>query len=119
MLLFAYAGRGSVIPIHSRRTSLRTFAIRGTENERRVVLVNKDLARNARVSLATAGQEATILRLTAPSVESKTGITFGGASVDPSGNWAPRLTESVTSESSRFTVEVPAASVAVIQIHAG
>jgi hypothetical protein len=119
MLLFAYAGRGSLVPIHSRGTSLRAFAIRGTDNERRVVLINKDLAHNARVRITTTGREATILRLTAPSVESKTGITFGGASVDPNGDWAPRLTESVTSESNRFTVDLPATSAAVIQIHTG
>ena len=65
------------------------------------------------------GQKATILRLTAPSFESKTDITFGGVSVDANGNWAPRPTESVTLESDRFSVELPASSAAVIQIHAG
>jgi hypothetical protein len=121
MRLFAYAGRGSLIPIHRSgiRPTLRAFAVRGISDERRVVLVNKDLAENAHVRIATTGQKATILRLTAPSVDSRTGITFGGASVDPNGDWAPRLTESVRLESNRFLVEVPAASAAVIQIHAG
>src|ERR1700730_7063038 len=87
MLLFAYAGRGCLVPIHTHGTSVRAFAVRGPGNERRVVLVNKDLANNAHVRIATTGQEATILRLTAPSAESKTGVTFGGASVDANGNW--------------------------------
>jgi hypothetical protein len=119
MLLLAYAGRGSLVPIRSHGTSLRAFAVRGTDNERRFVLINKDLARNARVRIATVGQKATILRLAAPSADSKTGITFGGASVDPNRDWAPRLTESVTFESNRLAVELPAASAAVIEIHAG
>jgi hypothetical protein len=119
MLLFAYAGRGSLVPIRGQGTSLRAFAIRGTGNERRVVLVNKDLAKNVLVRIATKGHRATILRLTAPSAESKTGITFGGGSVDSKGHWAPRGTQSVTLKSNRFVVQVPAASAAVIQIHAG
>jgi hypothetical protein len=119
MLLFAYAGRGSLVPIHGQGTSLRAFGIRGTADERRVVLVNKDLAKNAHVRIATTGHKATILRLTGPSAESKTGITFGGASVDSKGHWAPRGTQSVTLKSNRFVVQVPAASAAVIQIHAG
>jgi hypothetical protein len=57
--------------------------------------------------------------LTAPSAESKTGITFGGASVDSNGHCAPRLTHSATLKSNRFVVQLPPASAAVIQIDAG
>lgn len=117
MLLFAYTGWGSLIPIHNQGTSLRAFAIRGTRDERRLVLVNKDLVQNAQVRIATKGKKATILRLTAPSAGSKTGITFGGASVDPNGHWAPRVVESVKFKSDRLVVGVPAASAALVQIH--
>jgi hypothetical protein len=46
MLLFAYAGRGSLVPIHTRgvRPWLRAFAVRGTGGEHRVILVNTDLS---------------------------------------------------------------------------
>jgi Glycosyl hydrolase family 79 C-terminal beta domain len=119
MLLFAYAGRGSLVPIHTRgiRPWLRAFAVRGTDGEHRVILVNRDLAQNEHVRLAATGQKATILRLTANSVESKSGLTFGGASVDANGDWAPRVAESMTLKSDRFVVDVPAASAAVVQIH--
>ena len=121
MLLFAYAGRGSLVPIHTRgiRPWLRAFAVRGTGDEHRVILVNTDLTQNEHVRLTTTGQKATILRLTAYLAESKTGLTFGGASVDPNGDWAPRVAESVTLKSDRFVVDVPAASAAVVQIHTG
>jgi hypothetical protein len=121
MLLFAYAGRGSLVPIHARgiRPWLRAFAVRGTGGEYRVILVNKDLARNEHVRIATTGQRATVLRLTAHSAESKSGLAFGGASVGPNGDWAPRAEESVTLKSDRFVVDVPAASAAVVQIHGG
>jgi hypothetical protein len=118
MLLFAYAGRGSLVPIHRQgiRQSLGAFAVRGTGDERRVILVNKDPAKDAHVRIAAVGQKATILRLAAPSADSKTDITFGGASVDPNGDWAPKLKESVTLESNRFLVELPPTSAAVVQI---
>jgi hypothetical protein len=120
MLLFAYAGRGWLVPIHQQGiSSLRAFAVRGTDGERRVVLVNKDLTQNARVRITTTGKKATILRLNAPSPESKTGITFGGASADPDTKWAPRLTESMKLRSDCVSVELPASTAAVIQIHAG
>jgi Glycosyl hydrolase family 79 C-terminal beta domain len=77
------------------------------------------LAQNEHVRVATIEQKATILRLTAHSAQSKSGLTFGGASVDPNGDWAPRMAEPVTLKSDRFVVEVPAASAAVVQIHTG
>ena len=118
MLLFAYTGRGSLVPIHNQGTALRAFAIRGTRDEHRVVLINKDLAQNAQVRIATQGKKATVLRLTAPSADSKTGITLGAAPVDLNGNWAARVVESVKLKSDRLVVGVPAASAAVVQIHA-
>ena len=118
MLLFAYAGRGSLVPVHGQGKSLRAFAIRGKGNERRVVLVNKNLSEAAHVHIATTGHIATIVRLCAPSADSKTGITFGGASVDSNGHWAPRLRQSAAIKSNGFVVRLPAASAAIIQIHA-
>jgi len=122
MLLFAYAGQGSLVPIHLQGTSaLRAFAVRGTDGTHRVVLVNKDpdLAQNAHVRIRTTGKKASILRLTAPSAESKTDITFGGASVDADSKWAPKFTESIRLRSDSLRVELPASSAAVIQIDPG
>ena len=119
MLLFAYAGRGSLVPIHGQGKSLRAFAILGKGNERRVVLVNKNLVHAAHVRIATTGRTATILRLSAPSADSKTGITFGGASVDSNGRWAPGLGQSAALKSNRLVVQLPAASAAVVHLHAG
>jgi hypothetical protein len=120
MLLFAYAGRGKLVPIHTRgiRPRLRAFAVRGNGGEHRVILVNTNLAQDERLRLATTAREATILRLTAHSAESKYGLIFGGASVGPNGDWARREAQSVRLKSDRFVVDVPAATAAVVQIHA-
>jgi glycosyl hydrolase family 79 len=119
MFLFAYAGGGWLVPIHTRgiRPRLPAFAVRGTGDEHRIILVNTDLAQNEHVRIATTGQKATILRLTAHSVESKSGLTFGEASIDLNGDWAPRAAQSVRLQANRFVVDVPAASAAVVQIH--
>jgi hypothetical protein len=93
--------------------------VRGTGGEHRVILVNTDLSRGERIRLATTGRKATVLRLTAHSAESKSGLTFGGASVDPNGDWAPRVAESVRLKSGRFVVDMPAATAAVVQIRTG
>ncbi|MBV8098316.1 MAG: hypothetical protein JOZ31_04080 [Verrucomicrobia bacterium] len=76
-------------------------------------------SKNARVRITATGKKATILRLKAPSAESKTGITFGGASVDANGKWAPRFTESMRLRSDRLTVELPASSAVVVEIQSG
>jgi hypothetical protein len=119
MLLFAYAGRGSLVPIHQQgASSIRAFAVRGIAGERRVILVNKNLTQTIGLRITTTGKKATILRLQAPSIESKTGITFDGVSVEPDNRWAPRLAESIRLRSDSLRVELPASSAAVIQIQA-
>jgi hypothetical protein len=67
-----------------------THGASATPFEHRVILVSTDLAQNEYVRLATTGQKATV-RLTAHSMESKSDLTFGGASVGPNGDWAPRV----------------------------
>jgi glycosyl hydrolase family 79 len=121
MLLFAYSGRGRLVPIHKRGVPrwLQAFAVRGAGGERRVILVNTNLTQDEHVRLATTGRKATILRLTADSAESTSGLTFGGASVGPTGDWAPRVSERARLKSDRFVVDMPAASAAVVQIHSG
>jgi hypothetical protein len=119
MRLFAETGRGSLVPIQRRviRPRLRVFAVRGPGGERRIILVNTDLSRNERVRIAAEGRDATILRLTARSAESESGITLGGTSVSPTGDWTPRAAQLVARKNDRFVVDVPAVTAAVVQIH--
>ena len=76
-----------------------------------LVLVNRSVT-SLRVSTARLGmQKGTILRLSGPSGDSKSGITFGGAGVAVSGHWAAKGKESMSSG----TVEVPSMSAAVVR----
>jgi hypothetical protein len=118
MLFFAEAGRGSIVPIRlqASRPTLRVYAVRGTGGERRIIFVNINLSQGERVLIGTEGRDANLLRLTAPSVHSQSGLTFGGSSIGPAGNWVPRAVDRVPRQGNRFIVDLPPASAAIVHI---
>jgi hypothetical protein len=81
MLLFAYAARGSLVPIQSRgiRPRLRAFAVRGAGGEHRVNVINMDLGQNERVQL---GHHRAVRN------HSAVDCTFGGEQVRPHLRWS-------------------------------
>ncbi len=61
-----------------------------------VVIVNRDSSRDAHVSIAELEMgHVSALRLLAPSPNSKTDVTFGGASVDAEGRWSAKSKERI------------------------
>jgi hypothetical protein len=56
------------------------------------------------------------MRLAAPAADANAGITLGGASVDEFGAWAPATSEVAHRDSREITVDVPAASAAVVSM---
>jgi hypothetical protein len=118
MLFFAEAGRGSIVPtqLQASRPTLRVFAVRGTGGERRIIFVNINLSQAERVRIDVEGRKATLLRLTAPSARSQSGLTFGGSSIGPAGEWVPRALPQVARQDDRFIVDLPAASATIVQI---
>jgi hypothetical protein len=62
------------------------------------------------------GKKATVIRLTAPSVDAKTGVTLGGAEVTAAGTWRPAKPEMVQVRKGQLSIDLPAASAAVVQI---
>jgi hypothetical protein len=78
--------------------------------------VNKDLAKPVAASVAvdarfTKGQA---MRLTAPSVNATSDVTFAGASVNADGTWAPKTTEALTLSAGNTTITIPPASAALL-----
>jgi hypothetical protein len=55
-----------------------------------------------------------LMRLTAPTVSSTTGITLGGAAVQSDGSFSPTVREEFQIGKSNFVIKVPAASAAVV-----
>jgi hypothetical protein len=92
MLAFAtaHAGCAEMLPIDfdNQGVNLNAYVLGVGGQPRSVVAVNLDNSADAHLSIAELGMGSVLaLRLLAPSPESKTGVTFGGTSVDPDGRW--------------------------------
>ena len=120
MLFFRQAAQGRVIPLKlaSEGVNLTCHAVLGDDGLLRVALINKDLAKHAKVGikLANRSHQATVMRLSAPAADAKTGITLGGAGVASDGTWQPNPSEPVTASEGKFQIDVPAASAALLVV---
>jgi hypothetical protein len=120
MLAFGQAAHGVLVPARmaSGSSDLKAFAVRTPEGTLRVCLINKDFMRGARVTIDPGRSfvASSVMRLGGPAPDANAGITLGGASVDEFGVWAPATSE-VHSSGREITVDVPAASAAVVSMH--
>src|SRR5262249_5287961 len=103
----------------SGSSDLKAFAVRAPEGTLRVCLINKDFSRNERVTIDPGRTFAasSVMRLGGPAADANADITLGGASVDEFGAWAPATSEVAHSSGREITVDVPAASAAVVSFH--
>jgi uncharacterized protein (TIGR03437 family) len=114
LLLFRAAARGRVVPVTVSTTSVNLTAYGALDDDGtlRVTVINKDMTQDAAVSVAPGAGYTTALamRLAAPAVDSTTGVTLGGASVQADGSWLPAQLENVPASGGAFATTVPAAS---------
>ena len=87
-----------------------------------LTLINKEPSSEAMVvidaSASAPFRSGSLIRLSGPSLESKSGVTLGGAGVSPAGLWKPTRIEEVSGTRGRLQVRVPAASAAIVTLHA-
>ena len=102
---------------------LSAWATRATDRVDRVVLIDKDPSRAETVTLrAPAGTPggATLERMQAPSVQSRSGVTLGGRSyglASTTGQLAPAITQALAPDGrGAYTVTVPAGSAALVTL---
>jgi hypothetical protein len=120
LLMFKEAVRGaSMLPARlvAPDLNMAAYATKAADDTLKVCLINKDFEKGARVAIE-AGRHfwsASLLRLTAPSEEARTDVTFGGSAVDDFGHWSPRPPKVFPWRSDSF-VEVPAASAVIVQL---
>jgi len=124
MLAFAQSGVGRIIgsSIDAGNRNISAHATQPTKDRTVLILINKEPSSDA-VVVIDAGVGASfrmgsVVRLSAPSLESKSGVTLGGASVSPAGLWKPTFPEEVSTSRQTPRVRVPAASAAVVSLHA-
>jgi hypothetical protein len=122
MLAFAMAGRGEMLQINQNKPdiNLSAYATRDVPGNLWLTVVNKDANRDATVEIALpqVGPDIAAYRLTAPSLESKDHVTFAGAEVSSTGEWAPAPPEKVILNNQTARLEVPHASASVLRMSA-
>jgi hypothetical protein len=115
MLAFAQAFSGchQMLPLSPGNVAEGVSAyVFGEQGKPRSIVVVNMSSTDVNFSVADLGiGQASVMRLTAPAGESKTGLSFGGSEVDPAGHWKPKSDESVE----KGSVLVPHMSAAVLR----
>ncbi len=124
MLAFAQSGAGRFIgsTIDAGVRNIKTYASQPAKDRIVLTLINKEPSSDATVVIdagaAAFFRKGSLVRLAGPALESKSGITLGGAAVSPGGQWKPARIEEVDGARGRLQVRVPAASAAIVALHA-
>jgi hypothetical protein len=122
MLAFAQSGAGRIIgsTIDAGDRNIKAYATQPTKDRIVLTLINKEPSSDAVVVIdvgaSAAFRSGSLVRLTGPSRESKSGVTLGGAAVSSAGLWRPTRIEEVITPRRRLQVHVPAASAAMITL---
>lgn len=120
MLAFAQAARGQrlAVPYEAAGVNLSAYAVLGDRGGTTVTLINKDASRSveANISLDQHFREAHVLRLQAPSPQSKTGAVLGGSPVRGDGLWSATHAEPLPHNRITCRVTVPAGSAALVAL---
>ncbi len=118
MLAFAKAGRGTRIgtQFDPAGTNVTAYAVKDTAGRIVVTAINKtaDADTAMSISLPEHFKKASILRLTGPSLESKTGVALGGAEAGPEGKLPAEKEESIAIHNGSCDLPLPAASAAIL-----
>ena len=117
MLFFSQAAKGQLVPVEIQ-SSVNVVAHASLDSDKnlRLTLINKDITKNVAVQIKIdkSYSKANLMRLVAPSIDSTTGVTFGGSAVNSDGSWSPTVTEPVAKNGNTFQIALPAGSAAVV-----
>lgn len=98
--------------------NVKAYAVLGEDKRMSVTLINKEASRDVKVSIvgtqAFAG--GSLLRLAAPSLESKGGVTLGGSEIAADGQWTASRREQLATRRGEWVISVPAASAALLTL---
>ena len=117
MLFFSRAAQGRLVASELKTdANFITHSVLGADGKLRVTLVNKDLTKPVVASIAAGAQftKGQTLRLTAPSIDATSDVTFAGAAVNADGTWAAKTPEALTLSAGNTTITLPPASAALL-----
>jgi hypothetical protein len=121
MLAFSLAGKGQLVTteIDADSPEIKAYATQPGRGALAVTLINKSAgAPLITVNLGehTKAKQASLIRLSGPAIDSKTGIKLGGAEVTSDGTWKAVSTEVLRVKSGQLAITLPPFSAAVVQV---
>jgi hypothetical protein len=123
MLAFAEAAAGQILGCRVEGTGadIKVYATQPDRNHVVLTGINKDRSSDATLvlerDLSSSFRAGSAIRLMGPSLESKSGITLGGATVSEAGSWEPVQIEPVAKTEGQWQVSLPRASAVIANLH--
>jgi hypothetical protein len=122
MLAFAQSGVGSIIgsTIDAGNRNITAYATQPNKDRAVVTLINKEPMSDALVVIdarqSVSFRRGSLVRLSGSSLESKSGVTLGGAGVSPAGLWKSTRIDEIISAPRTLQLHVRAASAAIVTL---
>jgi hypothetical protein len=121
MLAFSLAAKGQLLAVESDANSpeIKTYATQSSPGALALTLINKGASApviTVNLGEHTKAKQASLIRLSGPAIDSKTGIKLGGAEVAPDGTWKAAGTEVLRVKSGQLAITLPPYSAAVVHL---
>lgn len=118
MLAFAQGMDGELVDsqLQAGNSNLDGYATLERDRQLCITLINKEpnLDANVTIEPTLSFRSGYVLRLSAPSLDSKAGVTFGGAMLKSDGSWHANVENKIRASHGKASLRLPAASAAVL-----
>jgi hypothetical protein len=119
MLAFKASAGGRIVgcTIDARGKNIKAYAVQA-EGRLILTLINKEPAYDADVLLMldSSMQYASMSRLIAPTLESRSSVTLGGTTVSGDGSWKPTQVEKLSPGAGQLHVRAPSTSATLLEL---
>ncbi len=121
LLAFSLAAKGYLVEtnLDGGASGVKVYAAQSEKGAISLTLINKT-ATGALVNIEcdqhSDDDRASLIRLLAPAIDAREGITLGGAQVTPAGRWRIAKTEKPAMRKGKLTVRLPAFSAAIVHV---
>jgi hypothetical protein len=116
MLFFQQFARGKLFPVRGTTETVRAYASLDASRRVHLALINLDQTSDAELTISAPSLRGAMdsLALTAPSLESETGVTLGGGTVSQDGSWRAAKAGTVHANTGNLRINVAKASALVL-----
>jgi hypothetical protein len=116
MLMFAEVGPGTLVraKFENGASGVAAFALRANDGSLKAIVFNKNAERDFRLLINTGARRVTALRLEAPLLASKRGMTLGGAALKADASWSSNSQQEFRIDTMTPGLPMPRASALVV-----